>query len=376
MLRKLLFAGLVLLVVAGVLVGTKISQIRAMMAAGATFTMPPEVVSSAKVQRADWETGDSAVGSVTAVQGTLLRAEVPGLVEKIAFESGAFVKEGQVLVELDRSAEEAQLRSARARAELARANLERARDLHRQDILPQSDLDAKEAAFREMTGEDDMIRAAIAKKIIRAPFAGRVGIRQVQLGQLADAGAPIVTIQSVDPVHVDFTLPEKAAPRVRTGMRVRVTSDAAPGRIFEGELTAISPEVDASSRSIALQATLADTGGALLPGMFARVELLGDAHVTPLVVPVTSVLRAPYGDSVFVLAQEKDEKTGASALRARMTTVRLGETRGDLVAVESGLEEGQEIASSGVFKLSNGAAVAVDNSLAPAATASPSPTES
>lgn len=376
MLRKLLLAGLILLVVTGVLVGTKVAQIRKMMAAGAAFTMPPEVVASAKVQRVDWETGDSAVGSVMAVQGTLLRAEVPGLVEKIAFESGAFVKEGQVLVELDRSAEEAQLRSARARAELAKTNLQRARDLHAQDILPQSDLDAKEAAYREMIGEDDAIRAAIAKKIIRAPFSGRVGIRQVQLGQLADAGAPIVTIQSVDPVHVDFTLPEKAASRLRTGMRVRVTSDAAPARTFEGELTAISPEVDPSSRSISLQATLRDTGGALLPGMFARVDLVGDARITPLVVPVTSVLRAPYGDSVFVLAPEKDEKTGTTTLRARMTTVTLGETRGDLVVVESGLQEGQEVASSGVFKLGNGAAVAIDNSLSPEATASPSPTES
>ena len=376
MFRKYLFAGLVLLAVTAILVGTKVSQIRAMMAAGASFTMPPETVGSATVRRVEWETSDSAVGSVTAVQGVLVRAEVGGLVTKLGFESGAFVTKGQVLVELDRSAEEAQLRSAQARAELARANLRRARDLHRQDILPRSDLDAKEAAFREMTGEDDMIRAAIAKKIIRAPFDGRVGIRQVQLGQLADPGAPIVTLQSVDPVHVDFTLPEKAAPRLRPGMAVRVTSDAAPGREFGGVLTAISPEVSASSRSIGLQATLHDTGGALLPGMFARVELLGDERITPLVVPVTSVLRAPYGDSAFVLANVTDEKTGETTLRARMTTVRLGETRGDLVVVESGLDEGDVVASSGVFKLANGAAVVVNDELTPESTASPQPTES
>ena len=376
MIRKYLVAITAVLIVAGVLVGIKVSQIRTMMAAGAHFTMPPETVGSTVAKRVDWETAETAVGTVTAVQGVLLKSEVPGLVKSITFESGASAREGQVLVELDRSTEEAQLRSAEARTVLARANLARARDLSRQDILPKSDLDAKEAAFAEMTSEADGIRVAIAKKVIRAPFTGRLGIRQVQLGQFANVGTPIVGLQSLDPVHVDFTLPEQEAGRLRRGMKLRVTSDAAPGRTFEGELTAISPEVDGMSRNLELQGTLTSTDGVLLPGMFARVEVLVEEHTAPLVIPVTSVLKAPYGDSVFVLADVKDPKTGQASKQAQMTTVKLGETRGDLVVVESGLKEGQEIAASGVFKLTNGSAVVVNNELTQPAEATPHPTES
>lgn len=376
MFRKLLIAAGILLVIVGVIAGIKVAQIRSMIAAGESFVLPPEAVSSARVQRVDWEVTDQAIGSVTPVQGVLVRAEVGGLVARIAFESGSVVREGQVLVELDASSERAQLASAEARSELARANLTRVRDLHAQAILPKSELDAKEAAVLETKGEEDAIRVAIAKKVIRAPFAGRVGIRQVQLGQLAEPGTPIVTLQSIDPVHVDFSLPEQAAAVVHEGMKVRVTSDATPGRVFEGVLTAIDPEVDPASRNIRLQATFGDTGGALLAGMFARVELLRDQRITPLVIPLTSVLRAPYGDSVFVLADVKDEKTGRVAKRAAMTTVRLGASRGDLVVVESGLEEGQVIASSGVFKLSNGTEVVINDELAPSAVAAPNPTQS
>lgn len=376
MFRKLLVAAGILLVITGVLAGIKVAQIRAMIAAGESFVMPPESISSARVQRVDWERADAAIGSVTAVQGVLIQSQVTGLVSRIAFESGAEVTQGQVLVELDRSTEQAQLDSARARSQLARVNLERARDLHRQAILPKSDLDSKEAAFQEMTGEEQAIRVAMARKVLRAPFTGRVGIRQVQLGQLVEPGSPIVTLQSVDPVYVDFSLPEQAAGRVHEGMKVRVTSEASPGRVFEGELSAINPEVDASSRNIRLQATFAGTGGALMPGMFARVELLRPERVTPLVIPVTSVQRAPYGDSAFVVADFSDEKTGRSGKRVNMATVRLGETRGDLVVVEHGLVEGQEVATSGVFKLSNGTEVAVDNTHAPVAVAAPVPSES
>lgn len=375
MLRKTLLAVAGVILVAGAIAAVKVLQIRSMMAAGASFTMPPETVSGATVRRVEWESVESAVGTVSAVQGVMLRSEVQGLVKAIRFESGQVVREGDVLVELDRLTEEADLRSALARAELARANLARMDELSSQLIMSRSSYDSALAAKKEAEGQVDAIRSAMAKKVIRAPFSGRVGIRQIQLGQFADVGTPIVTLQSVDPVHVDFTLPERLAAAVHPGMPVRVTSDGMPGRVFEGALTAVSPEVDASSRSLKLQATLT-TGGALLPGMFARVELVQPRRLSVLVVPVTSVLKAPYGDSVFVLEEQKDEKTGQAGLRARLVNVTLGETRGDLVVVESGLTEGQLVAGTGVFKLSNGAAVVVNDSLAPEATEAPHPKES
>jgi membrane fusion protein (multidrug efflux system) len=376
MLRKYIIAAALLIAVIGALATVRILQVRAMIAAGAGFSMPPVTISSATPQRADWETSLSAIGTVSAVQGVLLRSEVSGLVKAISFESGAVVQVGQVLVELDSSWEEAQLRSAEAKAALARANLGRVRDLHAQSVLSQADLDAAEAASNQAAADVDAMRVGTAKKIIRAPFTGRLGMREIQLGQFADAGASIATLQSLDPVHVDFSLPEQAAARVRTGMTVRVVSDAAPGRVFEGPLTAISPEVDAMTRHLKLQATLSGQDGTLLPGMFARVELILGQRITPLVIPVTCVLSAPYGDSVFVIHDVKDEASGRTSRRVRMTTVTLGETRGDLVVVSSGLEEGQDVASSGVFKLRNDALVIINNDLAPSAEAAPQPKDS
>ena len=376
MLRKYFIAAILVLVIVGGLAAVKIAQIRTMMAAGANFKMPPETVSSTTARRVDWETTLTAVGTVSPAQGVLLRTELAGLVKHIAFESGAVVRVGQTLVELDRASEEAQLRSAEARAELARANLGRARDLNLQQVMSRADLEAADATFSQTTADVDTIRVAISKKTIRAPFSGRLGIREIQLGQFAEVGTPIAPLQSLDPVHVDFSLPEQAASRLKVGMVVRVKSDASPGRIFEGPLSAISPQVDPSTRNMWLQATISGTDGVLMPGMFASVELVLDGKITPLVIPVTCVLAAPYGDSVFVISDVKDEKTGEVSKRVRMTTVTLGETRGDLVIVNSGLEEGQEVASSGVFKLRNDSEVAIDNSLAPSAESSPKPKDS
>lgn len=373
MLRKYLIAAAILIAIIGGLAAVKVTQIRSMMAAGASFKMPPETVSSATVVRADWETTLTGIGTVSPVQGVLLQSEVSGLVKRISFESGAVVRQGQVLVELDAASEEAQLRSAEAKTELARANLGRARDLHAQQVMSKADLDAAEATFQQTTAVVDEMRVAIAKKTLRAPFTGRLGMRQIQLGQFAEIGAPIAPLQSLDPVHVDFSLPEQASARLKLGMTVRATSDAVPDRIFEGPLSAISPQVDPMTRNMWLQATISDTNGTLMPGMFARVELILDETITPIVVPVTCVLNAPYGDSVFVISDVKDEKTGEMSKRVRMTTVTLGQTRGDLVVVTSGLEEGQEVASSGVFKLRNDSEVVINNDLAPDAVASPNP---
>jgi membrane fusion protein (multidrug efflux system) len=374
--RKIVIVATVLLVIVGSLAGIKALQIRALIHANAEFAIPPETVSGAEVRQETWESTLDAVGSVAAVQGVELRAELAGTVREIAFESGATAEAGQLLVQLDTSSEQAQLRSAEAQAELARLNLERARELRAQGVISRSEQDSSEAASRQTIGAVDGVRAVIAKKTIRAPFAGRLGIRSVNLGQYVNAGDAIVSLQSLDPVYVDFNLPEQQLSQVRRTMAVRVTTDATPGRIFTGAVTALNPEVNASTRNIRIQATVPNRDGDLRPGMFARVELVLPESKPYLVVPATSVLHAPYGDSVFVVNESKDEKTGATVKKVTMTTVRLGDTRGDFVAVTSGLQAGQTVVTSGVFKLRNGAAVVLDNTLAPDAKSAPRPANS
>lgn len=374
--RKIFIVTAVLLVIVGSLVGIKALQIRALINANGEFAIPPETVSGAEVRRETWESTLAAVGSIAAVQGVELRAELAGTVRQIAFESGATAAKGQLLVQLDTSSEEAQLRSAEAQAELARLNLERARELRAQGVTSQSDLDTREAAFRQTAGDVDSVRATIAKKTIRAPFAGRLGIRSVNLGQFVSAGDAIVSLQSLDPVYVDFNLPEQQLSQVRRAMAMRATTDATPGRTFTGTVTALNPEVNASTRNIRVQATVPNPDGELRPGMFARVELVLPESKPFLVIPATAVLHAPYGDSVFVVTETRNEKSGAAGKQVTMTTVRLGDTRGDFVAVTSGLEAGQTVVTSGVFKLRNGVPVVLDNSLAPDAKSAPRPANS
>ena len=374
--RKILVAVSGLIVVIAVLAGVKALQIRALIQAGASAPVPSETISATEVKEETWEALLPAIGSVTAVQGVELRAELAGTVREIAFTSGGTASKGQVLLRLDTSTEEAQLRAAKAQAELARLNLARARDLKAQGVIAQADFDASEAAANQTVGAVDAIEATIAKKIVRAPFSGRLGIRSVNLGQYVHDGDAIVSLHSLDPVYVDFNVTEQQLAQVQRAMEVRVTTDATPGRVFAGKVTALNPEVDASTRNIKIQATVANPGGELRPGMFARVTLVLPETQPILVIPSTAVLHAPYGDSVFVVADVKDEKSGRTVKQVQMTTVRLGETRGDFVAVTTGLKVGQTIASSGVFKLRNGAAVAIDNSLAPEAQAAPRPPNS
>ena len=374
--RKFVIAATGLLVVVAVLAGIKALQIRALIQAGADFSVPAETVSAAEVKQETWEALLPAVGSVTAVQGVVLRAELSGAVREIAFDSGGTATKGQILLRLDTSTEEAQLRAAEAQAALAQHNLARAVDLKKQGVISQSDFDAAEAAALQTTGNADVIRATLVKKTVRAPFSGRLGIRTVNLGQYVNEGDPIVSLQSLDPVFVDFSVPEQQLAQIQRAMEVRVVTDATPGRVFTGKVTALNPEVDASTRNIKVQATIANRGGELRPGMFARVQLVLPEAVPILVIPSTAVLHAPYGDSVFVISDVKDEKSGKTVKQVQMTTVRLGETRGDFIAVTAGLKAGQTVATSGVFKLRNGSPVALDNTLAPDAQSAPRPPNS
>lgn len=340
------------------------------------FEFPPEVVTSAKAVAGEWEQLIRAVGSLRADHGVMISSEGQGTVKHIAFESGQIVKQGDLLVALDTDVERAQLAAAEARATLALINVERARELLQRNAVAKSEYDAADAAHKQAVAEVASLQAQIDKKSMRAPFAGRTGIRLVNLGQFLDRGNPIVTLQSLDPIHVDFSVPQQRLADIRTGTVARVTTDARPGVVYEGRITAISPEVDAVTRSVRVQVTLANAGGELSPGLFVNVEVVSPERLAVVMVPATSVYYQSYGDSIFVLKEVKDEKTGTVVKRAEQRFVRLGATRGDFVAVTEGIAPGEEVATSGVFKLGNGTAVIVDNTLAPNPSLNPRPNNS
>jgi len=363
-----------LLAVIGVLVGVKAGQIGTMIATGKTFTPPAESVTSAPVQASEWQPSLAASGSVVAVRGVTLGAELPGTVREVAFDSGASVKQGALLVKLDTSTEEAQLVAARADATLARLALERSRSLRQSDVNTPADLEAVEARAAQAGAAVAGLEAAIAKKTIRAPFAGRIAIRQVEVGQVVTPGTPVASLQSVDPTFVDFWLPQQALATLQVGQQVRLSTDTWPEATWDGRLTTINPEIDPATRNVRLRATFPNPDGRLRPGMFASVEVLSAERRPVLLVPATAAVYAPYGDSVFVLeAAATDGKPPGTVARQRF--VRLGERRGDLVAVESGLKAGEKVVSSGAFKLRNGAAVVVRDDPAPGAELDPRPVD-
>lgn len=337
--------------------------------------VPPTVVTSAEVRRVNWERTAEAVGTITSARGVTVAAEIGGTVQSIRFESGAAVAEGQLLVQLDISSEEAQLRAAEAEAELARREVQRSLRLQSQNTIADAAVDQAEAMLKKALAQVDAIKAAIAKKTIRAPFAGRAGIRLVNLGEVLSPGAPVVSLQALDPVYADYTLPQQRLPELRPGQKVRVTTDAYPDAVFEGEISAINPDLDTRTRSVRIRATLPNPDEKLRPGMFARVETVLDKSDDLLVVPATAVLYSPFGDSVFVIEKRAAEEGQPEGLVLSQRTVRPGISRGDFIAVE-GVPEGARVVSSGVFKLSNGMAVKVDNRLAPKASETPRPADS
>jgi membrane fusion protein (multidrug efflux system) len=374
MIRKVAIAIVIVLLVVGALAGIKVSQIRKLQAGGKSFAPMPESVSSAVAREENWQGTLTAIGSISAVQGVTVTPDLPGMVREIAFESGAVVSKGDLVVRLDTSSEEAQLRAVEAQVDLARINAERERKLRGENMVSQSELDTAEATLKQNQANADAIRTTIAKKTIRAPFAGRLGIRQVNLGQYLEAGKPIVSLQSLTPVYSDFALPQQELARLKTGMTVRVTTDTYPDRQFEGKLSAINPELDQSTRSVGLQATFENQEQLLRPGMFARVEVLLPEQQKVLAIPATSVLSAPYGESVYVI--ETASGPGKTGLTVRQQFIRTGRVKGDFLSVESGLKAGERIVSSGIFKLRNGMSVIENNELAPKISEAPRPADS
>ncbi len=363
--------GLVVLVL--LLGGVKAGQIVTMVRAGEHFAPPPESVSSARVERGEWEAARSAIGTLVAARGVTLATELPGTVREISFESGSFVRKGTVLVRLDTSTEQAQLAAAQADAELARVSVERARTLRRNESNSPADLDAAEARAKQANAAVATLRANIAKKTIRAPFDGRISIRQVELGQVVAPGTPIASLQSVSPIYAEFWVPQQELAELRTGQRARVRTDAYPDASWNGEITTVNTEVDVATRNVRVRATFANPDGRLRPGMFANVEILSSEKRPVLMIPATAVMFAPYGDSVFAIEEKKDEKTGRTALVVRQKFVRLGDRRGDFVAVASGLEAGERVVANGAFKLRNGMTVAVNDAVGPKPQLDPKP---
>lgn len=369
--KRILIAVLGLVLVIAALAAVKAMQIRAMIEQGKKAVLPPETVTTAVARAESWETSLSAVGSLTAVQGVTVAAELPAKVVKIAFEPGAKVKRGDLLIRQDTSVEEAQLPGAEAQVTLTESVLARDVEMLKDKIISQADYDAAVAGHRQAMAQVEILRATIAKKTVHAPFGGRLGVRQVNLGQILREGDPIVTLQSLDPIYVNFTLPQQELSRLRVGLPVRVASDAFPGLAIDGRITTVNPLVDAETRNVQLQATVANAAETLRPGMYVNTAVGLPVRRKVVAIPATSVLYAPFGDSVFVVADDNVVK-GGKALRQQF--VRLGERRGDFIAVTDGLKEGETIVSTGVFKLRNGQPVAVDNKLAPEFRLAPNPT--
>jgi membrane fusion protein, multidrug efflux system len=365
---KALLGVVILFVIIG---GIKKAQINKMQSA--PMVMPPATVSSVPVKEEDWAPVLPSVGTISAVQGATVSAELAGTVAEIKFQNGGLAKQGDVLVKLDASSEEAQLRSAEADLDLARADLERARGLAARNVVSKAELDSAESKFKQKEGLVGNMRAMITKKEVRAPFDGQLGIRLVNVGQMVTAGQQVVSLQALEPVYVDFALPQQYLSKLSEGLDVHVQTDVMPEHEFVGKLTALNSSVDPVTRNVALQGTLENKDHALRPGMFAKVEVvLPEKHKT-LVVPGTAISYAPYGDSVFVIEKKKDDTTGKESQLLRQAFVRVGEGRGDFVSISQGVEPGQTIVSTGVFKLRNGMPVVINNELAPKPELNPKP---
>jgi membrane fusion protein (multidrug efflux system) len=375
MAKRLIITLLALAAIVGGLGFVKYRQVEVAIAQGASFQMPATAVTTVVAQRETWPSTLTVIGTAAAVEGVTVSADLPGTIDKIHFESGQAVHEGDILVELDTRQERAQLANLEAQRDLAGINYGRAQELVKAGVISHSDYDNANAQQKATEAQVGDIKAAIARKTIHAPFTGLLGIRQVSLGQYLAAGQAIVSLQSVDPIYVNFGVPQQNASSMTPGHVVRVTNSDLPGIALTGRITALDSVINEQTRNIQVQATLANKGNKLRPGMFVQVELpLGQPRqVVPL--PASAINYAPYGDSVFIVSEMKGPK-GNTYRGVRQQVVKIEGSRGDQVAITSGLNPGDEVVSSGVFKLRNGAPVQVNNSVKPGNNPSPKPEDS
>jgi membrane fusion protein (multidrug efflux system) len=367
MIKRMILMLAAMTVLVGGVIGFKLFGRHMMNVALANQKPPPVTVSTAEAHALEWRPTLHAVGTFVATQGIIVSAQLDGAVTQIAFEPGASVAAGQLLVQQDVSAETAQLESAEAAAKLASLALERAKQLRAEGSNAQSDLDAATASSQQTRAAVAAIRSTIEKKTLRAPFAGRAGIRQVNLGQFLRSGAAVVSLQALDPIFFNFTLPQQNAARIHVGQPVSVTVDAFPGELFAGAISATNPNVDEATRTLQVQATLENRAGRLQPGMFGSVDVELPVAEKVVTVPLAAIVYNPYGNAVYLV--ENSQESGGPV--ARQQFVQTGATRGDQVAILKGVEAGATVVTAGQLKLRNGASVVVNNTVVPASSAAP-----
>ncbi len=371
MLKRIFFT---ILIAAAIIASLAYFKLRQVQAAVKAFSVqpPPESVTTVIAKETTWPSTLDVVGTMAAIHGVTVSADLPGTVDQIKFDSGRFVKQGDVLVELDTRQEHAQLAAMEAQRDLAKINHARMQQLVNEGVISRQDYDKAMAEQRQTEANVDEIRATIQRKTIRAPFSGVLGIRQVNLGQYLAAGGPIVPLQSLDPIYVNFNVPQQVLAQVRVGEKVKITANDLAGAAFIGRVNALDSVVDTGTRNVQVQATVSNPGAKLHPGMFVNVEIGVGGNQSVIPVPATAVNYAPFGDSVYVLSDMKGPD-GKTYRGVRQQFVKMGGERGDQVGIISGINPGDEIVSSATFKLRNGAAVAVNNSVQPSNSPNPKP---
>ena len=367
--RMILMLGAMMILIAGLGL-VKLRQVQAMAQQFAAMQPPPEAVTTGVAREQQWSSTLDAIGTVAAVQGVTVSADLPGIVERIAFDSGQPVRQGDVLVELDTRQEVAQLAAAEAQLQLARLTHARMKGLVEQDAVSRAEYDTAAAGDTQAEARVREIKATIQRKTIRAPFAGVLGIRQVNLGQYLSGGAAVVPLQSLNPIYVNFGVPQQHAAEMTRGRRVTVTAGDAGGLQLTGRVSALDAVIDPATRNVQVQATFPNPGGTLRPGMFVQTKVTLGASRSVITVPASAINYAPYGDSVFIVGDMK-APAAASYRGVRQQVVKLGGARGDQIAVLSGIKPGEEVVTSGVFKLRNGVAVQVNNKVQPGNSATP-----
>jgi len=366
---------LMLVVTAAILTGlgfVKFRQIHAAIAQAATFQPPPQAVTTIVTHPEKWPSTLNVIGTAVAIQGVTVSADLPGTIDHINFESGKAVRAGDVLVELDTRQERAQLAEVEAERDLAHVNYGRMHDLAGAGVISRMEYDRAISDQKSTEARVGEIRATIERKTIRAPFSGILGLRQVNLGQYLSAGQAIVSLQSLNPIYVNFGVPQQTVTQVGVGRRLRVTSDDLPGVEFSGRVTALDSVINEETRNVQMQATLANPDAKLRPGMFVQVEVVSGDSRSVIPLPASAISYAPYGDSVFVVTNLQDPH-GKTYRGVRQEFVKVEGSRGDQVAVVSGLKPSEEVVTSGVFKLRNGAAVQINNKVQPGDDPNPKP---
>ena len=375
MIKRFILTLVVMVAIVAALGFVKFKQIQTAVAQGAAFQPPPEAVTTIVATEENWPTTLSAIGTLAAVQGVMVSADLPGIVERIEFDSGQAVRAGDVLAVLDTRQEQAQLAALEAQRELARLTFNRIQGLLNERVISQAEFDRATAEFRQTEARVGEVRAVIDRKTIRAPFSGILGLRQVNLGQYLAGGGELVMLQSLNPIYVNFGVPQQSLGQVRVGRSIRITTNDTAGLEWTGRVSAIDSKVDEATRNIQIQATLANPDGKLRPGMFVQAEVGLGPSQTLVALPASAVSYAPFGDSVFVVAELKDAD-GRAYQGVRQQFVKLGPSRGDQVSIVSGVAPGAEVVTSGVFKLRNGAAVLVNNKVRPGNNPAPKPENS